>query len=139
MRVNALLDTRDTDALPPRENRPPAPDRPEAQAGLGAASHLPGPLHELEDYFCRVFGWGEFDFLMASGCAPGLVPEYSVGNTLPSSGDVTRRADDIRNGRRTRDISLILTVLCVDGYIPPASTSWTRGPYGRRWKPTRPC
>ncbi|MFZ5833154.1 MAG: hypothetical protein ACOY3P_23960 [Planctomycetota bacterium] len=72
----------------------------------------------LEDYFCRVFRWDEFDFLMASGAAPGLVPEYNISPDLPPSGDASQRADALRSGRRTRDVSLILTVLCRDGYIP---------------------
>jgi len=59
-----------------------------------------------------------FDFLLASGAAPGLVPEYAVSSTLPPSEDARRRADAIRAGRRTRDVPLILNVLCLDGLIP---------------------
>lgn len=72
----------------------------------------------LEDYFCRVFGWGEFDLLASEGCTPGLVPEYTVTSNLPPASDASRRAQGIRGGRRTRNVSLILTVLCQDGYIP---------------------
>jgi hypothetical protein len=73
---------------------------------------------KLEDYFCRVFRWDRFDFLMASGATPGLVPEYNVGPDLPLTSDARQQADALRNGRRTRNIPLILTVLCRDGYIP---------------------
>jgi hypothetical protein len=59
-----------------------------------------------------------FNFLLASGTVPGLVPEYAVSPTLPPSEDARRRADAIRAGRRTRDVALILNVLCLDGYIP---------------------
>jgi len=72
----------------------------------------------LEDYLCRVFRFDGFDFLRASGAVPGLVPEYQIGPDLPPSSDAARRADSIRSGRRTQDVSLILTVLCRDGYIP---------------------
>jgi hypothetical protein len=73
---------------------------------------------KLENYLCRVFHFDEYDFLRASGACPGLVPEYLVGSILPPSGDAQRCADAIRAGRRTQDVSLLLTVLCQDGYIP---------------------
>jgi len=73
---------------------------------------------KLEAYFCQVFHWDSFDFLMASDTAPGLVPEYRVGTPLPPGGDAARRATMLRSGRRTREVALILSVLCTDGYIP---------------------
>ena len=72
----------------------------------------------LEEYLARVYRIEGFDFLLASGAAPGLVPEYAVSPTLPPSEDARRRADAIRAGRRTRDMPLILNVLCLDGFIP---------------------
>jgi hypothetical protein len=72
----------------------------------------------LEDYLARVYRMEGFDFLLASGAVPGLVPEYAVSPTLPASEDARRRADAIRTGRRTRDVALILNVLCLDGFIP---------------------
>ncbi len=72
----------------------------------------------LEEYVARVYRMEGFDFLTASGACPGLVPEYAVSPTLPPSSDAQRQADAIRTGRRTRNVSLILNVLCVDGYIP---------------------
>ena len=72
----------------------------------------------LEEYLARVYRMEGFDFLLASGAAPGLVPEYAVSPTLPSAEDARRRADAIRAGRRTRDVPLILNVLCLDGCIP---------------------
>jgi len=73
---------------------------------------------DLEDYLCRVFHWDSFDFLMAAGTAAGMSSEYNVSPTVPGSHDAPRRADAIRGGRRTREVPLILTVLCADGYIP---------------------
>ena len=72
----------------------------------------------LEEYLARVYRMEGFDFLLASGAAPGLVPEYAVRPILPPAEDAQRRADAIRTGRRTRDVPLIFTVLCLDGLIP---------------------
>jgi hypothetical protein len=72
----------------------------------------------LEEYLASVYQMEGFDFLLASGAAPGLVPEYAVSATLPAAEDARRRADAIRAGRRTRDVPLILNVLCLDGCIP---------------------
>ena len=72
----------------------------------------------LEDYLVTVYHMTEFDFLKASGAGPGLVPEYGVSAVLPPAQDAPRRADAIRAGRRTQDVPLILTTLCIDGYIP---------------------
>jgi len=43
-----------------------------------------------------------FDFMLASGAVPGLVPEYAVSPSLPPSEDAQHHADAIRSGRRTR-------------------------------------
>ena len=81
-----------------------------------------------------------FDFLLASGAAPGLVPEYAVRPILPPAEDAQRRADAIRTGRRTRDVPLIFTVLCLDGSASrPASTLSTPGPSRRSSTSTAPC
>jgi hypothetical protein len=72
----------------------------------------------LEEYLAKVYRTEGFDFLLASGAAPGLVPEYAVSPTLPPSEDARKRADAIRAGRRTQNVGLILNVLCIDGFIP---------------------
>ena len=73
----------------------------------------------LEEYLAKVYRMEGFDFLLASGAVPGLVPEYAVSPALPPAEDARQRADTIRAGRRTRDVALILNVLCLDGFIPP--------------------
>ena len=73
----------------------------------------------LEEYLAKVYRMEGFDFMVASGAVPGLVPEYMVSPTLPPSEDARRRADAIRAGRRNRNVALILNVLCLDGFIPP--------------------
>jgi hypothetical protein len=72
----------------------------------------------LEEYLAKVYRMEGFDFLFASGAVPALVPEYAVSPTLPPAEDARRQADAIRDGRRSRDVALILNVLCQDGYIP---------------------
>jgi len=73
----------------------------------------------LEEYLAKVYRMEDFDFLRATGAGPGLVPEYAVGPALPPALDAARQAEAIRAGRRTQNVSLILNVLCIDGYIPP--------------------
>lgn len=73
----------------------------------------------LEEYLANVYRMVGFDFLRATGAGPGLVPEYAVGPALPPALDAAHQAEAIRAGRRTQNVSLILNVLCIDGYIPP--------------------
>ena len=72
----------------------------------------------LEEYLAKVYRMEDFDFLRATGAGPGLVPEYAVSPALPPALDAARQAEAIRAGRRTQNVSLILNVLCIDGYIP---------------------
>ena len=73
---------------------------------------------DLEDYLFQVYRISGFDFLLATGMKAGECPEYAVQATLPQGPDSGRRAEEIRSGRRTRNVPLILNVLCFDGYIP---------------------
>jgi hypothetical protein len=75
-------------------------------------------FRRLEEYLRQVYRMDGFNFLVASGAAAGMVPEYNVGPDLPAALTAADRAHSIRAGRRTRDVQLILTVLCHDGYIP---------------------
>jgi hypothetical protein len=70
----------------------------------------------LEAYIAAVYHF-EFDFLFATGQIEGQCPEYTVTGKLES---ITwkQRAHELRCGQRTRDITLILTVLAHDGFIP---------------------
>ena len=70
----------------------------------------------LESYLARVYRMQDYDFLMASGCVPGMVPQYEVRADLPPAWDC--QADKIRSGQRSRNVPLILTCLCKDGFIP---------------------
>jgi hypothetical protein len=75
-------------------------------------------MGDLEDYLYEVYRMGSFDFLLAAGLSPGECPEYIVQAALPDSITCTRQAQDIRSGRRTKNLPLILNVLCLDGFIP---------------------
>ncbi len=74
---------------------------------------------DLEAFLERVYRMREFKFLMATGGVNGLTYEYDVKPELPPAWNTGRRADQIRLGNITRDVPLILAVLCVDGFIPP--------------------
>lgn len=71
---------------------------------------------KLEAYIKKVFGF-EFDFLHAAGVTEGQCVEYLVDGTLPTT-QYEQRAHDLRIGRKTKDVNLILAVLAKDGYIP---------------------
>lgn len=73
----------------------------------------------LEEYLARVYNMRGFDFCLATGAAPGLVPEYRVSAILPNGWNAPEQADRIRCGQRTKNVALILNVLCIDGFIPP--------------------
>lgn len=73
----------------------------------------------LEAFLARVYGMLGFDFVEAAGTAPGMCPEYKVGRILPPSWDAQRAAERIRHGSQSRNVPLILTTLCADGFIPP--------------------
>ena len=70
----------------------------------------------LESYISLIYRF-EFDFLLAVGQVAGMNVEYEIDGELPSEA-WTQRAHELRCGRRTRDVKLILTVLAADGFIP---------------------
>ena len=72
----------------------------------------------LEEYLARVYHMQEYDFIRATGAVAGMTPEYTVQAQLPPAHDAQQRADAIRLGHRTQNVPLILTVLCIDGFIP---------------------
>ncbi len=71
---------------------------------------------DLEKFIHDVFGF-EFDFLFAAGLLNGSGAEYVVTGELPTAAWV-QNAQNLRQGRRTRSIPLILAVLAHDKYIP---------------------
>lgn len=71
---------------------------------------------DLEAYVRRVYGF-DYDFMFAL-CITGEVGvEVQVDGELPSLA-WKRRADELRGGKRDKDVRLILNTLCADGFIP---------------------
>jgi len=100
--------------------RPPRPARSGPRPKL-AMTQLPifrVKSADLEDYLHEVFRTRDFKFLFAAGVAQGECPEYVVQPALPASHAYVHQANDIRAGRRSRNVALILNVLCLDGFIP---------------------
>ena len=74
----------------------------------------------LEEYLVKVYRMEGFDFLRATGAGPGAGAQSTPSSpALPPAVNAARQADAILRGRRTQNVSLILNVLCIDGYIPP--------------------
>jgi hypothetical protein len=72
---------------------------------------------EFERFVEAVFGF-EFDFLFAAGISNGTGVEYKVVGELQTF-SWKQKAEELRQGRRTKDVALILSVLAHDNYIPP--------------------
>lgn len=70
----------------------------------------------LEAYISLIYRF-EFDFLLAVGQVEGMNVEHTIDGELPGEAWL-QRAHELRCGRRTRDVNLILTVLARDGFIP---------------------
>lgn len=71
---------------------------------------------DLEKFVLDVFGF-EFDFLFAAGVAGKTGVEYTVSGKLPTPA-WEQKATELRHGRRSRSVPLILAVLAKDQYIP---------------------
>jgi len=100
---------------------PPAPTLPPGPKPKLEMTQLPifrVHYRRLEEYLKTVYHMEGFDFLRATGAGQGLVPEYTVSSILPPAYDAPQQADAIRAGRRTQNVGLILTVLCLDKFIP---------------------
>jgi len=71
---------------------------------------------DLDQFIQAVFGF-EFDFLFAAGVTNNTGVEYTVTGELPTNSWL-EKAEELRQGRRSRNVSLILAVLAHDKYIP---------------------
>ena len=75
-------------------------------------------FRELEAYLAKVYKMRDYDVRLATGGKGGMIPEYTVDGTVPPAANMGQQVDNIRRGRRTRDLGLILNVLCMDSFIP---------------------
>ncbi|MBX7133796.1 MAG: hypothetical protein K1X67_14070 [Fimbriimonadaceae bacterium] len=70
----------------------------------------------LEAYITSIYRF-EFDFLIATSQVAGMMIEFQVDGVIPSEAWAAR-AHELRCGKRTRDVRLILNVLAHDEFIP---------------------
>lgn len=73
---------------------------------------------DLQLYLWTVYRLKDYDVLRASGITQGLFPEYWVSSKMPETRNLVQQVDNVRRGRRIRNIHLILCMLCLDGFIP---------------------
>ena len=73
---------------------------------------------DLQAYLAKVYQMEEYDVLLTTGAVHGDFPTYAVTGTPPDASNARQQMDNIRRGRRTRNLGLILNVLCLDGFIP---------------------
>jgi hypothetical protein len=69
----------------------------------------------LEAYIQAVFGF-EFDYLLAAGVTNGVAVDYLVNGRIEGPA-WAKQAEQLCEGRRTKDVKLILNVLASKGYI----------------------
>jgi hypothetical protein len=98
---------------PKKPHQMPTNPKPKLMAAIVPVFRV--KYQELERFIERVFGF-EFDLLFATGCINGVCPEYQVHGAGPQI--TSGQATDLRRGRRSRNLPLILEVLAADGYIP---------------------
>lgn len=71
---------------------------------------------DLEVYLAKVYRMQDYDIRQATGARADMAPEFIVTG-IPSA-LMTQQMDNIRRGHKTRNVGLILNVLCIDGFIP---------------------
>ena len=96
----------------------PRPQRTKPALTMLHLPHYRVKQRHLEAYLAKVYHMEGWDFLLASGATPGLCVEYQVSPAIPPASNFRYDADHIRRGQRSRNVPLILNVLCLDGYIP---------------------
>jgi hypothetical protein len=75
-------------------------------------------FQDLQEYLATVYKMRDYDVKTATGATVECGPEFIVTNEMPAAANWAQQVDDIRRGRRTRNLGLILNVLCLDGFIP---------------------
>ncbi len=73
---------------------------------------------DLEVYLQTVFKMDEYSVESATGARADMTPEFNVTGHLPGVSNIGQLVNNIRRGRRTRNLELILDILCQDGFIP---------------------
>jgi hypothetical protein len=73
---------------------------------------------DLQEYLAKVYKMRDYDIRRATGGTEGFCPEYIVDGMMPDATNSGQQVENIRRGRKTRQVGLILDVLCQDGFIP---------------------
>ena len=74
-------------------------------------------FHDLEAYIMKVFKIKNYDVRNATGARGAMTPEFAVTGILPPANNIEQQVFDIRQGFSTRNLGLILNILCLDGFI----------------------
>ncbi len=105
-----------------RRQRPPKPIRewagPKPKLPMQVSYLFRVHYLDLQAYLIKVYRMVDYDILRATRITLGIYPEYIVTGKMPQAANIGQQADSIRRGRRTRNLDLILCVLCADGFIP---------------------
>lgn len=72
---------------------------------------------DLEDYLNLIYKMEDYSVESATGAKGDMTPEIDVTGILPVMPNICQLVDNIRRGRRTRNLRLILDLLCRDGFI----------------------
>lgn len=72
---------------------------------------------DLEVYLQTVFKMDGYQVKLATGARGDMTPEFNVTGCLPTVTNLCQLVDNIRRGRHTRNLGLILDILCQDGFI----------------------
>lgn len=72
---------------------------------------------DLEHYIQKVFNIKGFDIAKATGARSDMAPEFLVTGVLSLANNIRQQVENIRRGRETHRLGLILDILCMDGFI----------------------
>jgi hypothetical protein len=78
---------------------------------------------DLEQFVSKVFGF-EFDYLLSMGMKEeGIGCEFDLDGVVPATDSIKRQVDQIRLGRRSKNVTLLLNLCVEDGYMPAGKYS----------------
>ena len=103
--------------------RPPKPvkrwEGPKPRLKMTITPHCRVHFRVLEAYIAKVLKIKGYDVRNATGARGAMTPEFAVTGVLPPANNMPQQVYDIRCGFGTRNLGLILDILCLDGFIQP--------------------
>jgi hypothetical protein len=72
---------------------------------------------DLQEYLALVYKMRGYDIRQVTGAGIHMTPEFIVTGSLPDTPNIWQQVDNIRRGKGGRHLSLILNLLCKDGFI----------------------